>query len=120
MSSEHRQLIPTVRPWFEKAFAECEAQVPGLMWEVGIASLPNPTATAGEPRLTSVLVLYLQAPTGNEVQHVVNTVLMSPGFDQAYVTNTVADAVGSMANKLAEIGEGFAVPEGDLEKAANG
>jgi hypothetical protein len=110
------QLFDKVRPWFEKAFAEHD-DVPGLAWELSFAHLPNPAAKDGEARMTSVLVLYVQAPTGNDLQHLVNTILLSAGFDEAYALNTVRDYVGSMRRKLAELSQGFAIPEGDLRRA---
>src|SRR3954463_8292233 len=110
------QLFDKVRPWFEKAFAEHD-DVPGLAWQLSFAHLPNPAAKVGEARMTSVMVLYIQAPTGNYIQHLVNTILLSAGFDEAYALNTVRDYVGSMRRKLAELSQGFAIPEGDLRRA---
>jgi hypothetical protein len=110
------QLFDKVRPWFEKAFAE-HGDVPDLTWELSFAHLPNPEAKDGEARMTSVMVLYIQAPTGQGIQHLVNTILLSAGFDEAYAINTVLDYVGSMRQKLAELAGGFAIPEGDLRKA---
>lgn len=111
------QLFEATRPWFEAAFDRHAAEMPDLRWELSFAHLPNPQAKAGEPRMTSVMVLYVQHPTGNGAQHIVNTILLSPGFDERYVDNEVADACGGIARSLAEIGQGFALPEADLRKA---
>lgn len=112
-----KELFETTRPWFRAAFAKHGAEMPELAWELSFAHLPNPQAADGEPRLTSVMVLYVQHPTGNGAQHIVNTVLISPGFDERYVDDEVADACGGIARKLAEIGQGFMLPEADLRKA---
>lgn len=112
-----KELFDTVRPWFQAAFAEHAADMPELAWELSFAHLPNPKAKAGEARMTSVMVLYVQHPTGNGAQHLVNTVWLSAGFDEQYVRNEVADAAGSMRRSLDEIGQGFALPEADLRAA---
>jgi hypothetical protein len=112
-----KELFEVTRDWFRNAFAKHAAEMPDLRWELSFAHLPNPKATAGEPRMTSVMVLYVQYPTGNGAQHIVNTILLSPGFDERYVDNEVADACAGIARSLAEIGQGFALPEADLRKA---
>lgn len=112
-----KELFDTARPWFRAAFEIEAADMPELAWELSFAHLPNPKATANEARMTSVMVLYIQHPTGNGAQHLVNTVWLSAGFDEQYVRNEVADAVGSMRRSLAEIGQGFAIPEADLRAA---
>lgn len=113
-------LFDEVRPWFRSAFVEHAADMPKLRWELSFAHLPNPEAEADEARMTSVMVLYIQHPTGNGAQHAVNTVWFPPGFDKQYANNEVRDAVGSMRRSLDEIGQGFAVPEADLRKAGLG
>lgn len=112
-----KELFEVTRDWFRNAFARHAAEMPDLAWELSFAHLPNPQAADGEPRMTSVMVLYVQHPTGNGAQHIVNTILLSPGFDEKYVDNEVADAVGGIARSLAQIGQGFALPEADLRRA---
>lgn len=111
------ELFETTRPWFQAAFDRHAAEMPELGWELSFAHLPNPEAKENEPRMTSVMVLYVQHPTGNGAQHVVNTILISSGFDEQYVDNLVADAAGSISRRLAELQQGFVLPEADLRAA---
>lgn len=112
-----KELFEMTRPWFRAAFDRHAAEMTELAWELSFAHLPNPQAKANEPRMTSVMVLYVQHPTGVGIQHIVNTILISAGVDEQYVDNLVADAVGSISRRLAELQQGFALPEADLRAA---
>lgn len=111
------ELFKIVRPWFQAAFAARADDMPDMAWELSFAHLPNPQASTEEARMTSVMVLYVQHPTGNGAQHIANTILLSPGFDQQYAANMVADVVGSIRQSLARVGQGFVLPEADLRAA---
>jgi hypothetical protein len=94
-----KQLLPEIIPWFAHAFTQ-QAPDLDLRWEVGLATLPDPQRSN---QLTSVVTLYAQLATGNGNQHVANTVLLSAGFDEAYVITTVTALVRNFRDKLAEI-----------------
>ena len=115
-----RRLFEEMAPWVERTVAEHSLGLDGLRWELSLVHLPNPSQDPNEPRLTSAPCIFIQVPTGNGVQHVANTIILSPGADEDYLAKTVVEALDSMRRYLESLGNGFAVPEADLSGIKDG
>jgi hypothetical protein len=115
-----RRLFDEIDLWAEKSITQHSAGLDGLRWQVSMVHLPNPSANPDEPRLTSAPAIFIQVPTGKGIQTLANTIIVSPGSDEEYITNIIAEALDSMRRSLTALGEGFAVPEADLNGAGPG
>lgn len=109
-----RRLFETVAPWFADAFAEHAGDLE-VSWELSLTTLPDPSRNH---QFVSALTLYTEIPATQPGLFLANTVMMSPGFDQNKVAETVHQLVLNVREQLASNHTGPGDP--DLTDLGNG
>jgi hypothetical protein len=93
-----QNLFDKIQPWFEDAFTRHSGDV-DVTWALSLTTLPDP---ARNNQFVSALTLYSQTPSGVQPgQFLVNTVMMSPGFDRTKVEETVVELMANVKIGLA-------------------
>lgn len=94
------RLSETVWPWIEKAIGDYPQDLGEIVWDFSLTTLPDPTR---DGQFVSAATVYLQKATGRGDEHVVNTVLLSPGFTEEAVRDLVHTALDGFRAKLFEV-----------------
>lgn len=94
------RLSETVWPWIEKAIGDYPQDLGEIVWDFSLTTLPDPTR---DGQFVSAATVYLQKATGRGDEHVVNTVLLSPGFTEESVRDLVHTALDGFRAKLFEV-----------------